>query len=67
MKSIKSFLRSIDFFAVPLSFRYKGRNYYATSLGGLFIILLVIVVLVIGIYYFIPFVNRKNLLYIITQ
>ena len=60
MKSIKSFLRSIDFFAVPLSFRYKGRNYYATSLGGLFIILLVIVVLVIGIYYFIPFVNRKN-------
>ena len=37
-----------------------GRNYYATSLGGLFIILLVIVVLVIGIYYFIPFVNRKN-------
>ena len=60
MKTIKSFYKYIDFFAVPLSFRYKGSMYYSTSLGGLCFILLAIMVLAIGIYYFIPFVNRKN-------
>ena len=60
MKTIKSFFKYIDFFAVPLSFRYKGSMYYSTSLGGLCFILLAIMVLAIGIYYFIPFVNRKN-------
>lgn len=60
MKSIKGFLRSIDVFAVPLSFRYKGKVYYSTSLGGLFIILLIAAALTVGIYYFIPFMNRKN-------
>ena len=60
MKSIKGFLRQIDVFSVPLSFRYKGRVYYSTSLGGLFIILFIIVILVVGIYYFIPFMERKN-------
>ena len=60
MKSIKKFLRLIDVFAVPISFRYKQKNYYSTSLGGLFIILFTVVILVVGIYYSIPFLNRKN-------
>ena len=60
MKNIKKFLKLIDVFAVPLSFRYKGKNYYATSLGGVCIILFLIVILVVGIYYSIPFLNRKN-------
>ena len=60
MKTIKGFLRTIDVFGVPLSFRYKGKYYYSTALGGFFIILLLIVILTVGIYYFIPFMNRKN-------
>ena len=60
MKSIKKFLRLIDVFAVPISFRYKQKNYYSTSLGGLFIILFTVVILIVGIYYSIPFLNRKN-------
>ena len=61
MKTLKKFLQKIDVFAVPLSFRYKEKNYYATSLGGICIILLLIVVLIVGIYYSIPFLDRKNL------
>ena len=60
MKTIKGFLRAIDVFGVPLTFRYKGKYYYSTALGGLFIILLIAVILIVGIYYFIPFMNRKN-------
>ncbi len=60
MRAIKGFLKKIDVFAMPLSFKYKGNNYYATSLGGISIILILIIILVVGIYYFIPFINRKN-------
>ena len=60
MKSIKNFLSIIDIFGVTYTFRYKEREKYGTSLGGFFIILLLILVLVMGIYYFIPFINRKN-------
>ena len=60
MKSLKSFLRTIDVFGVPFFFRYKGDKKYRTSLGGLFIIIFIVVVLWILIYYFIPFINRKN-------
>ena len=60
MKTIKRFLKQIDVFAVPLYFRYKEKNYYATSLGGVFIILFLIVILIVGIYYSIPFLKRKN-------
>ena len=60
MKTIKGFLKAIDVFAVPLSFRYKEKVYYSTALGGFFIILLVVAALSVGIYYFIPFINRKN-------
>ena len=60
MRAIKGFLRAIDVFAVPLTFRYKEKVYYSTALGGLFIILLIVAALTVGIYYFIPFMNRKN-------
>ena len=60
MKEIKSFLRSIDIFGTTFSFRYKDRERYQTIKGGLIIILFIILVLIVGIYYFIPFLNRKN-------
>ena len=60
MKAFKGFLQKIDMFAVPLTFRYKEKHYYSTSLGGIFIILFLIVILIIGIYYALPFINRKN-------
>ena len=60
MKAFKGFLQKIDVFAVPLTFRYKEKNYYSTSLGGIFIILFLIVILIVGIYYALPFINRKN-------
>ena len=61
MKSIKVFLRTIDIFGIPLTFRYKKKDKYSTSLGGLTIIIFCILALSFGIYYFIPFVKRQNL------
>ena len=60
MKKIKSFLRSIDIFGTTFSFRYKDRERYQTIEGGIIIILFIILVLIVGIYYFIPFLHRKN-------
>ena len=60
MRSLKSFLRRIDIFVVYYNFRYKNREKYQTSLGGFFIFLFIILVCVMGIYYFIPFMDRKN-------
>ena len=60
MRSMKTFLRKIDIFGVYYNFRYKNREKYQTSLGGFFILLFVILVCVMGIYYFIPFMDRKN-------
>ena len=61
MKSIKTFLRTIDIFGIPLTFRYKKKDKYSSSLGGLTIIIFCILALTFGIYYFIPFVKRQNL------
>lgn len=60
MNSVKSFLRALDIFGVNFSFRYKSKEKYQTSLGGFFVILFFILVVGMGIYYFIPFINRKN-------
>ena len=60
MKCIKGFLQKIDVFGVPYSFKHKQNEKYNTSLGGFIFLLFIIAVLVIGIYYFIPFYNRKN-------
>ena len=60
MRPTKNFLRKIDLFGVYYNFKYKSKERYQTSLGGLFILLFIILVCVMGIYYFIPFMNRKN-------
>ena len=60
MKVIKQLLRKVDSFAVPLSFRYKNDDIFSTSFGGFITILFGIISLSLGIYYFIPFINRKN-------
>ena len=60
MKSIRNFLRSMDIFGTTFSFRYKDKERYQTASGGIIIILFVILVLIVGIYYLIPFVNWKN-------
>ena len=60
MKSIKNFLIPFDIFGITYAFRYKDKEKYQTSLGGLVVIFFMILVIIAGIYYFIPFVNRKN-------
>ena len=60
MKIIKDFLRTCDLFGITLTFRYKNKESYQTTLGGLFNLLFLILVLSLGIYYFIPFYKRKN-------
>lgn len=61
MKDIKKFLKKLDLFGVNLNFKYQANDTYTTALGGLFILMFGIVALSFGIYYFIPFIKRKNL------
>ena len=61
MRDIKKFLKKLDLFGVNLNFKYQANDTYTTSLGGLFILIFGLVALSFGIYYFIPFINRKNL------
>ena len=61
MESIKSFLRRIDPFGVPFSFKFKSKEKYTTPTGGLFLILFIALTLIVFIYNFIPFYHRENL------
>ena len=61
MRDIKKFLKKLDLFGVNLNFKYQANDTYTTALGGLFILIFGAVALGFGIYYFIPFINRKNL------
>ena len=60
MKKIKSFLKNIDSFGVPYSFRYKTKEKYRTSIGGLIYIIFCISLISFTIYYFVPFSKMKN-------
>ena len=60
MKAIKHILKKFDVFGVPFLFRYRNEDKFPTSLGGITFILFAILVVAFGIYYFIPFFNRKN-------
>ena len=60
MKSIKSIHRKLDAYGVAYNFKYKNQEKYTTALGGLFIVLFIAAAMFMGIYYFIPFYNRKN-------
>ena len=61
MESIKSFLRKIDPFGVQFSFKYKSKNYYTSSKGGLFLLIFFVAAFIVFIYYFIPFYRRENI------
>ena len=60
MSAIKKFFTMIDIFGVNYNFRYKEKEKYQTALGGFIIILFAILAITMVIYYFIPFINRKN-------
>ena len=60
MVSFLNFLRALDSFGVIYNFRYIDKKKYQTAMGGFFFILFLIVVFVLGILTFIPFVSRKN-------
>ena len=60
METIRAFLHKIDIFGVPYTFKYKSEEKYSTSIGGLVLIIFSAMCLALGIYYLIPFVNRKN-------
>ena len=60
MRKFKNFLRTIDIYGTTFYFKFKNREKYQTIIGGVIIFLFVILVSIVGIYYFIPFVNRKN-------
>ena len=60
MEATQSFLRMIDIFGLPYTFRYKGNEKYQTATGGIIFILFLILALAYCIYYFIPFISRKN-------
>ena len=60
MNTIKKFLTMIDIFGINFTFRYKDKERYQTTFGGFIVLIFCIVVLFMVIYYFIPFINRKN-------
>ena len=60
MKAFRPCFRKFDIFGSPFSFKYKGEGKYKTSVGGFLFAGYILVVIVIGTYYFIPFFNRKN-------
>ena len=61
MKVCKNFLRKIDIFGVSFNFKYKTKDKYSTPFGGFFLLLFGAFGLAFGVYYLLPFINRKNL------
>ena len=60
MEKISELIKALDIYGIAYSFRYKNKERYQTLTGGIVVILFFILVIVLGIYYFIPFANRKN-------
>ena len=60
MEGLLNFLRILDSFGLVYNFRYRNKKKYQTAIGGFFFILYLIVVFVLGILSFIPFVLKKN-------
>ena len=61
MKPFRTFLRKIDIFGVSFNFKYKTKDKYSTSLGGFTLLIFSVLAITFGVYYFIPFLQRKNL------
>ena len=59
-KRTKNFFRESDAFGISFTFRYKRENNFATWQGGVLTFLIIAMYLFFGIYYFIPFVRKKN-------
>ena len=60
MKALNEFIKKFDLFGVSLTFKYKSKEKYTTFLGGIITLLFITLALVVGIFNFIPFYNRKN-------
>ena len=60
MRTLKKYLSKIDIFGINFTFKYREKEVYQTAMGGFIFFLFLIALIVMGIYYFIPFVNRKN-------
>ena len=60
MEKCKNFFRKFDLFAILFSFRYNYENAYTSLSGGIVSILFCLISGGFGIYYFIPFIQRKN-------
>ena len=59
-KRIKSFFRENDYFAISFTFRYKKEDKFSTWQGGIITFIIIAIYLFFGIYYFIPFIRKKN-------
>ena len=64
MNTKKKIFRKCDIFGVPILFRFKKKDYYSSSLGGLFTIIYLALVIFFGIYFFVPFYKRENYTFI---
>ena len=60
MSGVLDFLAMLDIFGTIFNFRYKERERYQTAFGGFLLVLFIALALGMGIYYFIPFIERKN-------
>ena len=60
MKRLKEYIRKLDSFGVSYNFKYKSKEKYTTSFGGIVTLIFIGLALFIGIYNFIPFYNKKN-------
>ena len=60
MSVVSGFLKNLDFFGVPYSFKYQEKEKFTSSLGGIISIIFITICLILVIYNFIPFYNRKN-------
>lgn len=54
-------LYDIDIFSIPISFRYQKENdNYSSCCGGVITLFIIFVYIIVGIIYFIPYVEKKN-------
>ena len=42
MKDVKSYIRKIDVFGVPYTFKYRSQEKYTSATGGLFVYYLLV-------------------------
>lgn len=57
---VTKFLKENDYFAIPISFRYKEEDKYSTLLGGIMTVLFALTYITFGIFYFIPFIKKED-------